>query len=120
MLLQSIITGKIQTLHSQSGRQAKWMTTKAASTLTRGISYITYERTIEFKKSEAEVISNLGVALRSTDLILHGPGASAERYGKREDVPTILVILSDNPSDDLFQKERDRLSQSGFHNDVPI
>ena len=64
---------------------------------------------------EAEVISNLGVALKSTDLILHGPGASAERYGKREDVSTILVILSDNPSNDLFQKERDRLSQDGFH-----
>jgi len=61
--------------------------------------------------SGAEIISNLGVALKSTDLILHGPGASAERYGKREDVPTILVILSDNPSNDLFQKERDRLSQ---------
>ena len=63
---------------------------------------------------ETGAISNLGVALKSTDLILHGPGASAERYGKREDVPTILVILSDNPSNDLFQKERDRLSQEGF------
>ena len=68
---------------------------------------------IRIKKS-ATFESNLGAALRSLINLMLGHGPVSEQFGKRANVPLILVIVTDHASDDAFHFERSRLLDAGI------
>ena len=68
---------------------------------------------IKIKKSDAAQ-SNLGAALRSLTNLMLGHGPVSKQFGKRSDVPLILVIVTDRESDDSFHFEKNRLIDAGI------